>query len=247
MKRKSRDVISEIARERLSSKEELTVRAIRDEVLSRTGVSCSPNLVVSVLKEFRSNEVELPDTAHDPESPFGQQGQENNKANQDTKNLAPHGQSMFLSIAGSLPAFNESLAAQSEAIRDLNLQHSSTIKELAEDALRSLLQAQQTYLGEINKLVDDRRKDREQWEGLRKFLMQETDRIRAEESGKYEVLRKKIIDLETMLTHMTQSKNQAWEEVSKLQAQLNQRRDNANLSGTKKAISAGEEPVYDNE
>lgn len=201
-----------------------TVRAIQAYVLAVGGVSCSPNMVVDELAKIKEEGERISLKAADAvELPNPGEGQSIVVADPSTEELRVQ-LAAIAEILNLSKQENQELRTlvkrQSEALSNLNVYFAEQIKSMARDAMRDLVDARVSIQSEIDSLLKARESDKEQWDGMRKFLLQETERIRMAEQQRNQELKKKISDLEEMNLALTQAKNAAWEELGRLRLRL---------------------------
>jgi len=220
----------------------VTVKAVQEYIFDRTNVTASPNLINDELRKLREDkEGETAGRAEvhadrisremspgDPLSPEQLNDEpEHNRDSVDYKakyfELAVQHQASeeILKIyKREITTLRDTVRKQSESLARLNTYFAEQIREMAKEASVSMLKTVEDLHQQISEMQVAREADQEQWKGLRAFLMSETDRIRETETAKTQLMSRKIADLEMMVTHLTQLKNQAQDEASRLKMQI---------------------------
>lgn len=220
-----------------------SVRSIQAYILGVSGVSASPNLVTEELRRIEETNLEShsineqrPDVNSSPAlsvSAHVETELPSIPSNQNTEDV--HARlaviQEILNIKNKENAeLRELVKKQSESLSRLNLYFAEQVKTMAKDAVSDLISFRQSMSAEMSTILELREKDKEQWDGLRKFLYAETERIRSDSEKKTEHLRKRISELETMNTTLTQAKNAAQDEVSRLRAVMGSKKPTSNFS-----------------
>lgn len=222
-----------------SSGTKVTVKSVRNYIFDKTGVRASPNLINEELGIIRSGGPASKGSSESPlslvRSPFisSEADQKTPEALGDPEERVDYrtlyqeiqvqyaaGQEILSIYQREIAALRDTVKKQSESLARLNTYFAEQIREMAKDASASMLQTVQELHLQISEMQVARESDQEQWKGLRAFLMSETDRIRETETAKTQMLSRKIADLEMMVTHLTQLKNQAQDEASRLKMQI---------------------------
>lgn len=127
----------------------------------------------------------------------------------------------------SLKSKLELLTQQNEQLKALLQELSADYQALQQEYIsrfqsmsKDFVELGEKSISEIQQVLMQSRADRlaadEQWKGLRSFLYQEVDRIRTSQSGKEEILKRQVSDLETRLYAETQIKNKWYERFTEL-------------------------------
>lgn len=213
----TRDLVRVAFRTLSANNQNPTIRAIQAYVLATSGVKCSPNLVSEELRKLK--ETAAGSSANDSQA-MGEQAYQPLVVNDpQTEELSVKLKATEEILALARQENNElrkMVRKQSDSLASLNTYFAEQIRNMAKETIQDLEISRTEMSQQIDKLLESRKQDKEQWDGLRKFLMEETYRIRTAEEGKNELLRRKIQDLEQMVMALTQAKNAAYDELGRL-------------------------------
>lgn len=215
----TRDLVRVAYKTLIANNQTPTIRAIQAYVLATSSVKCSPNLVSEELRKLKESAPEpqsqatmaRADESQEPpvlvvNDPQSEEFNARLKATEEILSLARQENNELRNL----------VRKQSESLAKLNTYFSEQIRAMARETIQDLGKARAEMSEQIDALLESRKADKDQWDGMRKFLMMETDRIRTTEEGKNEVLRRKIQDLEQMVMALTQAKNAAYDELGRL-------------------------------
>lgn len=213
----TRDLVRVAFRTLNANNQNPTIRAIQAYVLATSGVKCSPNLVSEELKKLKETAADSP--PRDPQGVDSHTTQPLVVNDPQTEELSVKLKATEEILALTRQENNElrkMVRKQSDSLASLNTYFAEQIRSMAKETIQDLATSRTEMNQQIDKLLESRKQDQEQWDGLRKFLMEETYRIRTAEEGKNELLRRKIQDLEQMVMALTQAKNAAYDELGRL-------------------------------
>lgn len=223
----------------------VTVKSVQDYIFDKTGVKASPNLITDELRSIRNGDGKevASNNAVQGDRPFtlvtsarlveGEVSDDQSELDREQPDYRAKYQELEVQYRAAkeilelykreIAALRDTVKRQSESLARLNTYFAEQIREMAKEASASMMQTVQELHMQISEMQVARESDQEQWKGLRAFLMSETDRIRETETAKTQMLNRKIADLEMMVTHLTQLKNQAQDEASRLRMQIGER------------------------
>lgn len=202
----------------------VSVRSVQAYILAASEVSASPNVVTDELRRIKESALVDEGDASSNQSATIQDHPSHSPHSLNSRTTTPEDLNARLAVLQEIlnlknkenSELRELVKQQSQSLSRLNLYFADQVKTMAKEAVSDLISFRQSMSAEMSTILELREKDREQWDGLRKFLYAETERIRVDSEKKTEHLRKRISELETMNTTLTQAKNAAQDEVSRL-------------------------------